>query len=279
MRALTGNAKCAGSMGWPIGHSLSPRLHGYWLEKYQIDGAYIPLPVKPEKLEQALRALPALGFRGVNLTLPHKEKAFGVVDHVDPLAQRIGAINTIIVREDGLLEGRNTDAYGFTQNLLTAGFLPADRPAVVLGAGGAARAAIAGLIDMGMTTIRIVNRTVERAEALAAAFPQAKIAVFKWNDPAALKDAELLVNATSLGMQGQPALELSLNALPKDAWVNDMVYAPLETDLLKRAAARGNKTVDGLGMLLHQARPAFAAFFGVEPEVTDELRRYVLKVD
>jgi shikimate dehydrogenase len=277
MRALTGNTKCGGIIGWPISHSLSPRLHGYWLDKYKIDGAYIPLLVKPEHIEEALRALPVLGFRGVNLTLPHKETAFKIVDHVDPLAQHIGAINTVIVREDGKLEGRNTDTYGFTQNLLAAGFVPTDRPVMVLGAGGAARAAVAALVSERIHDIRIVNRTSERAETLAGAFPQAKITVHKWNDTAAFKDIQLLVNATSLGMKTKPLLEISLDALPSDAWVNDMVYAPLETDLLKQAAARGNKTVDGLGMLLHQARPAFAAFFGVEPEVTDDLRHYVLK--
>jgi shikimate dehydrogenase len=268
--------KQAAVIGWPINHALSPRIHNYWLKKYGIDGTYISLPVKPEDLEQTLRALPARGFSGINITVPHKEKALDFLDHLEPLARQIGAVNTVLVRTNGSLEGRNTDVYGFTQNLLAAGFKPNDRPTVVLGAGGAARAAIAGLVDMGMTTIRIVNRTAERAGILAKAFPTAKISVHDWKDASALKDAALLVNATSLGMQGQPELDLPLDALPRDAWVNDIVYAPLVTSLLKRAAGRGHQTVDGLGMLLHQARPAFAAFFGVEPDVTDDLRRHVL---
>jgi shikimate dehydrogenase len=269
--------KKAASVGWPITHSLSPRLHGYWLRKYGIKGSYVALAVKPEDFRHALKDLPAQEFRGVNLTMPHKEAALKIVDHTEPLAKRIGAINTVIVRDDGTLEGRNTDAYGFTQNLLSAGLVAGDRPVTLLGAGGAARAGLVALIDMGFTDIRIVNRTKERAEALAKTFPQTKTISFSWGDPNALKDALLLVNATSLGMKGQPLLELSLDALPKDAWVNDMVYAPLETDLLKRAKARGNKTVDGLGMLLHQARPAFKAFFGTDPEVTTELRAIMLE--
>ena len=260
-------------------HSLSPRIHNYWLNKYGIDGTYISLPIKPEDMEPTLRTLPTRGFSGINITVPHKEKVLALVDHLEPLARQIGAVNTVLVRADGSLEGRNTDVYGFTQNLLTAGFKPNDRPAVLLGAGGAARAGIAGLIDMGMTTIFIVNRTTERAEILAKVFPKAKISIHGWKDTAALKEAALLVNATSLGMQGQPELDLSLDNLPRDAWVNDMVYAPLVTPLLKRAADRDHRTVDGLGMLLHQARPAFAAFFGVEPEVTDDLRRHVLSKD
>ena len=263
-------------MGWPVGHSLSPRLHGYWLKRYGIDGDYEALPVEPETLSAALKALAKRNFQGVNLTVPHKEAAMEIVDEIEPLARRIGAINTVIVRADGTLYGRNTDAYGFAQNLLAAGFKPG-KTATLLGAGGAARAGIAALLDMGFTDIRIVNRTREKAEKLAAEFAPEKIRAFDWNDSKALEDTELLANATSLGLKGQPPLELVLSALPREAWVTDMVYAPLQTDLLKRAAAQGCKTVDGLGMLLHQARPAFAEFFGTDPEVTPELRTYVME--
>ena len=232
------------------------------------------MEVGADELAQTLKDIRTQGYSGVNLTVPHKETALKLVDHIAPLARRIGAINTIIVRTDGSLEGRNTDAYGFTQNLRAAGFAPGDRPAVVLGAGGAARAAVAALSDMGFETIRVVNRTLSRAEALAKDFPHA--VPLAWSDPSAYKNAMLLVNATSLGMKGQPALNISIDTLPRDAWVNDMVYAPLVTDLLGHAKRRGHKTVDGLGMLLHQARPAFEAFFGRDPEVTGELRTYML---
>lgn len=270
------SVKKAGVMGWPVEHSLSPRLHGFWLKKYRIDGGYLALPTPPEHLREQLKTLAAHGFSGVNLTVPHKEAALAVVDEVEPLAQRIGAINTVVARADGSLLGRNTDAFGFTQNLLAAGLEP-QKSATLLGAGGAARAAIVALLDMGFSDIRLVNRTWGKAEKLAAEFAPERITAFGWNDPRALEGSSLLANATTLGLKGQSPLEIALDALPREAWVTDMVYAPLETDLLKRAAARGNKTVDGLGMLLHQARPAFHAFFGVDPDVTSDLRDYVLK--
>ena len=264
-------------MGWPIEHSLSPRLHGWWLSHYGIDGSYSALPVPPEGLERALKNLSGQGFCGVKSTVPHKEAALKYVDHVDPLAHCVGAINTVLVRGDGTLEGRNTDVYGFTQNLISAGYRPGRKPVVILGAGGASRAALAALLDMGVDEIRIINRTLERIGTLTATFGAA-IRGFSWNDAnCAFENAELLVNATSLGMKGQPPLEIPLDALPSTALVTDMVYAPLETGLLKHAQARGNPTLDGLGMLLHQARPAFAAFFGVDPEVTEDLRRFVLE--
>lgn len=279
-RGMSGKAKIAGVMGWPVGHSKSPRLHGYWLSLYGIDGAYVPLPVREENLERALRALPALGFRGANLTIPHKEAAMKIVDKVDPLAQRVGAINTIVVQEDGALEGRNTDVFGFEENLKAAGFvLNARAPtAVVLGAGGASRAIVVALQEMGFQEIRIVNRNKERAEFLVTSLRgDNQFAVFGWDEvDQSLQDAGLLVNTTSLGMVGQPELEINLSSLPPDAWVTDAVYAPLETRLLKKARERGLQAVDGLGMLLHQARPGFAAWFGHEPEVTDELRHFVL---
>ena len=278
---ITGKAKLAGVMGWPVSHSRSPRLHGYWLEHYGIDGAYVPMAVPPDKLSQALRARPHLGFRGVNLTLPHKEAALGIIEHIDPAAKRIGAINTVVVRDDHTLEGRNTDAFGFTENIKQAGFsLNANPIATVLGAGGAARAVIVTLQDMGFTEIRLVNRTPKRAEQLAHELEQAGCVITVTppsQTAAALADTALLVNTTSLGMVGQPPLELDLKTLPQAAWVTDIVYVPLVTDFLARAAAHGCRTVDGLGMLLHQARPGFKAWFGVEPEVTATLREFVME--
>ena len=274
----TGNAKIAGIIGWPVGHSLSPCLHGYWLDQYGIDGCYIPLAVAPENLADALSALPKLGFAGANLTVPHKEAALAIVDHSDDLATRIGAVNTIVVQEDGSLEGRNTDGYGFIESLSAAADLKIvkQNPVVVLGAGGAARSIIVALKDYGAGTIRLTNRTLERAERMRDEFG-GDIDVVDWDQRAvALNDATLLVNTTTLGMSGQPALELELDALPTTAIVNDIVYSPIETNLLREAAKRGNPTVDGLGMLLHQARPGFASWFGREPDVTDALRAHVL---
>ncbi len=275
---LTGRSRIAGVMGWPVAHSRSPRLHGYWLRKCGIDGAYIPLPVRPEQFAAALRALPMLGFAGVNVTLPHKEAALAAVDRTDAAARRIGAVNTIAVLPDGTLDGRNSDGFGFIENLRggVAGWSPKAGPAVILGAGGSARAVAVALSDGGAPEIRIVNRTAERAERLSADIG-GPFRVYGWADRAsALLDAALLVNATTLGMTGQAPLELVLDRLPTTAVVNDIVYTPLETVLLATARARGNPVVDGLGMLLHQARPGFAAWFGVEPEVTPELRRFVL---
>ncbi len=273
----SGKARLAGVMGWPVTHSLSPRVHGYWLEHNRIDGVYVPLAVAPENLERAVTALPALGFRGVNLTLPHKERALGLCHEVDELARRIGAVNTIVVREDQLI-GSNTDAFGFLENLRAGApdWRPAAASAAVLGAGGAARAVVAALIDAGVPEVRIVNRTRERAEALAAALGGG-ISVRGWEQRgAALADVGLLVNTTSLGLAGQPPLEVNLDGLPPDAVVSDLVYAPLVTPLLEAARARGNPVVDGLGMLLHQARPGFNAWFGTWPEVTAALRDFVV---
>lgn len=265
-------------MGWPVSHSLSPRLHGFWLRSYGIAGSYEALAVRPEELPSALRALPAQGLRGVNLTVPHKEAACRLVDRLDAVAEHIGAINLVTV-EDGKLQGRNTDAYGFAQNLLSANFVRKGGAAFLLGAGGASRAVIVALIDMGFSEIRIANRTAARAEKLAQEFstPCCKISAIDWqNGHRSLDGVELLVNATSLGMTGQPPLDFSLDGLPPAATVTDIVYAPLETELLRQAKQKGHHTIDGLGMLLHQARPAFEAFYGRDPEVTEELRRFVL---
>jgi shikimate dehydrogenase len=276
--SLTGRALKAGVMGWPIGHSRSPALHGWWLAQYCIDGAYVPMAVRPRDLAAALRALPILGFAGCNLTIPHKEAALAIVDRVDPVARRIGAVNTIVVDGDGALEGRNTDAYGFIASLRAAqpGWSARRGPAVLVGAGGSARALVVALLDDGAPEIRLVNRTRERAEALASEFGKL-IRPIAWTERGeALGDATLLVNTTSQGMTGEAPLDLPLDRLPLAAIVNDIVYAPVETPLLAAARRRGNPTVDGLGMLLHQARPGFAAWFGVEPEVTAELRAAVL---
>jgi shikimate dehydrogenase len=266
--------KRAGVMGWPVDHSRSPLLHGFWLRAYKIDGEYVHLPVRPQDLAASLHALPERGFAGCNLTIPHKEAALAIVDGVEGQATRIGAVNTVVVLPDGKLEGRNTDAFGFSANLAQAlpGWRAAAGPAVVLGAGGAARAVVAALIDGGAPEIRLVNRTAGRAAGLAAGQGE-KIRPYAWNQRSqVLAGAALLVNATSLGQRGQPPLELSLDTLPRDAVVNDIVYVPLETPLLTTARHRGNPVVDGLGMLLHQARPGFAAWFGVMPEVTPALR-------
>lgn len=275
--SISGKAKLAGVIGWPVGHSRSPRLHGYWLKHLGIDGAYVPLAVKPEDFEQVLRALPRMGFVGANVTVPHKEQALALADHVDPLARRIGAVNTLVVRDDGSIEGRNTDAFGFLENLRHgAPHWNAAEAAVVLGAGGAARAVCAALVDAGVPDIRLVNRSRDRAEKLAADIG-GHFTVVEWDrGAAALAGAGLLVNTTTLGMTGQPPLVLDLAALPLHAVVNDIVYAPLMTDLLVAAAARGNRAVDGLGMLLWQAVPGFEAWFGARPEVTPALRAHVL---
>ena len=278
---LTGRARLAGVMGWPVGHSLSPRLHGHWLRRHKIDGAYLPLAVPPDRLEQALRALPALGFRGCNLTIPHKEAALPLIDRASALARRIGAINTVVVEPDDTLSGDNTDGFGFLASL--AAGCPDWRaeagPAVLLGAGGAARAVTVALLDAGAPEVRLLNRTPDRARRLAAEL-DGPVAAVPWSERAAALDgAALLVNTTTLGMAGQPPLVLALDALPRTALVTDVVYTPLITPLLAVARARGNPVVDGLGMLLHQARPGFRAWFDVDPAVDDELRAVVLAAD
>jgi shikimate dehydrogenase len=278
---VTGAARLAGIMGWPVAHSRSPLLHGYWLDQTGVDGAYVPLPVRPDDLEAALRALPILGFRGCNLTIPHKAAALRVADRVEPLARRIGAVNTIVVAADGSLEASNTDIYGFRENLREQApdWDPAAGAAVVLGAGGSARATVAALADAGVGDIRIVNRTRSRAERVAADLGDSdtRISVYSWDEArATLMGAGLLVNTTSLGMTGQPPLELDLEPLPRTSPVVDIVYVPIETGLLSAARCRGHPTVDGLGMLLHQGRPGFEAWFGAAVRVTSGLRAAVL---
>jgi shikimate dehydrogenase len=275
---LSGHTRLAGVIGWPVSHSLSPRIHGFWLKELGIDGAYVPLGVKPGALEDAVKGLMALGFAGANVTVPHKEAVIPIMDELDRTARRLGAVNTIVV-ENGRLIGKNSDGYGFIENLKAGApdWSAETGAAVVLGAGGAARAIIGALLDAGIPGIWIVNRTRARAEAIAADFAERRLGVMDWERVSdVLGDAELLVNTTSLGMKGQPPLDLDLAQLPADAVVNDIVYAPLETELLKAAKERGNITVDGLGMLLHQARLGFSDWFGKEPVVSEALRRFVL---
>ncbi len=270
--------RLAGVMGWPISHSRSPIIHNHWIAQYGLKGSYAPLPVAPENLADAVRGLRALGFAGCNLTIPHKVAAMALVDQVDATARRMGALNTIVVQPDGSLHGFNNDGAGFIQSLLDE--QPEWRadtgPAVVLGAGGAARAVVVSLAERGAKEIRLLNRTAAKAQALADEFG-IPVRAIPWEQRAdALADASLLVNTTNQGMVGQPALELALDALPKHALVCDVIYTPLETPLLQAAKARGHVTVNGLGMLLNQARPAFNAWFGVMPEITPALRAAIV---
>lgn len=276
LKALSGKARVAGLIGWPVSHSRSPRVHGYWLAEHGIDGAYVPLAVPPDRLEVAVRGLAAAGLAGLNVTIPHKQTVRALCDRVDETARRIGAVNLLTFTDDGIA-GSNTDSFGFMANLReVAPQWNAAVPAVLLGAGGGARAAAVGLLDAGVPELRLVNRNRQRAEQLAADL-DGPIRVLAWEErAAALPDAGLLVNSTSLGMTGQPPLELALDDLPRTAVVADLVYSPLETALLAAARARGCVGVDGLGMLLHQARPCFAAWFGPLPAVNEDLRAFVL---
>ncbi len=273
---ISGTAKLAGVLGWPVAQSRSPLMHNHWISTLGLEAAYIPMPVKPEDLDAVLFALPKMGFQGVNLTVPYKETAVRLVDSLDAAAKRIGAVNTVVVKEDGSTEGRNTDAYGFSESLRFASGSEsnAGATAVVLGAGGAARAIVAALIDEKCRLIRIANRSPEKAEAIASAMqtPKVQIEVVPWDERSdALDGASLVVNTTLLGMRGQPTLELDLAPLSQGAIVADIVYAPLETPLLTAARELGLTTLNGLRMLIEQARPGFEAWFGVKPPVTPEL--------
>ena len=267
----------AGVMGWPVMHSRSPTLHNYLFARYGLTGTYVPLAIRPADLEAALRALAPLGFSGCNVTIPHKQRALAIVDAVDPVAQRIGAISCVVVRPDGSLAGTNNDAYGFVHNILQQhpDWRADEGPIAVIGAGGGARAVVYSLADRGAREIRVINRTFARAEALARKFGPPLTAVAWEERPRALDAAAMLINTTSQGMAGQPPLDLALETLPQRALVCDIVYVPMETPLLAAARRRGNRTVDGLGMLLHQARPAWQAWFSLDPEITPELRAAV----
>ena len=264
----------AGVMGFPVMHSRSPQLHNYWLARYGLTGSYLPLAIPPERLRAALHALAALGFSGCNLTIPHKEAALDLVDEVDLLARRIGAVNCVVVRPDGSLAGANYDAFGYIESVREAkpGWRADAGPVVVIGAGGGARAVLLGLLEQGARDIRLVNRTAARAKALQLSLGPFITAVEWQSRDRALDGAAMLVNTTNQGMVGEAALDLALDRLPVSALVSDIVYIPRETPLLAAARARSNPTVNGLGMLLHQARPAFHGWFGIMPEVTGELR-------
>ena len=268
----------AGVMGWPVAHTRSPAIHNHWIARHGLKGAYVQLPVHPDRLEAALRGLPALGFAGCNVTVPHKVSAMHFMDELHPTAQRVAAINTIVVQPDGSLLGMNNDGAGYVQSLRDAD--PTWRgdagPALVLGAGGAARAIVVALLDEGVPELRITNRTLERAQALANAFGE-RVKVVPWAERnEAMAGVSLLVNTTTQGMHGQPPLDVALDALPAAAMVSDAIYIPMETPLLAQARLRGHRTVNGLGMLLNQARPAFKAWYGVMPEITPELRAAIL---
>lgn len=265
-----------GVIGHPIAHTKSPLIHGYWIETYGLQGCYEAIDVPCETLPSHVRGLVDRGYAGFNVTVPHKEMIFDLCDEVDGLAREVGAVNTVVI-DDSKLLGTNTDVFGFVQNIkstapdfdFTAG------RAVVLGAGGAARAVIKGLIDEGVPKILLLNRTREKAETLAQT---PNIEVGDWHERSTLLEgANLLVNTTSLGMDGKPALDMNLNALPQTALVNDIVYAPLYTDLLSQARDQGNPIVTGIGMLLHQARPSFERWFGILPTVDEALQDLVLR--
>jgi shikimate dehydrogenase len=276
---MTEKLLLAGVIGDPIAHSRSPRLHGHWLWRYGIDGHYVPLHVTRERLHDTLRLLPDLGFKGVNVTIPHKETVLQIADTVTDRAALIGAANTLTYTANGKLQADNTDGVGFMENIrqYTPGWSASEGPALVLGAGGAARAVVSALLSDGCPHVFLVNRTRARAEALQDHFG-AKVHVADWTRiPNVLDEVALLVNTTSLGMVGKQPLHIDLDRLNPATVVNDIVYTPLRTDLLDEAVARGCHTVDGLGMLLHQAAPGFERWFGVKPEVDDELRAVVLE--
>ncbi|SDD46315.1 shikimate dehydrogenase [Paracoccus isoporae] len=265
-------------IGWPIAHSRSPALHGHWLARYGLPGAYVPVPVRPDDLARVLKVMPKMGFVGANVTIPHKEAVLKIADIVTDRASLIGAANTLIFREDGQIHADNTDGYGFITNLTqnAPDWQPAAGAAAVIGAGGAARSVVASLLESGVPELRIANRTRIRAEQIKADFG-AKVVIYDWAQAGnMLEGATTVVNATSMGMLGHQPLKLPLDALRPGAVVTDLVYTPLMTEFLTEALRRGCKVVDGLGMLLHQAAPGFERWFGHRPEVDAELRQAVL---
>ena len=268
----------AGVLGHPIAHSRSPRVHRHWLRRYGLPGHYVPLDVAPDDLEEVLRAMPRMGFVGANVTIPHKESALRLCDLVTDRAALVGAVNTLIFRADGKLHGDNTDGYGFLANIrqTAPAWQPRSGPAAVFGAGGASRAVIVALLEAGVPEIRLANRSRPRADALQGEFG-ARLTVYDWNKAGEmLTGAVTVVNATSLGMAGQTAFRVPLDALEPGALVNDLVYQPLETEFLRHAGDRGCIAVDGLGMLLHQAVPGFERWFGRRPDVDTEIREAIL---
>lgn len=269
----------AGVVGHPVAHSRSPRLHAHWLRAMGLRGHYIPMDVASADLAEVIRTLPKAGFVGVNITIPHKEKVLDLADLVTDRATLIGAANTLIFRKDGRIHADNTDGYGFIENLRrnAPGWDASGGPVVVLGAGGAARAVVASLLDAGAPEIILTNRTRARAETIRQDFGT-RIRVEDWVQAGnVIEEAATVVNTTSLGMEGQPELRVPLDGLRRDAVVTDLVYTPLQTRLLKVAAEMGCVTVDGLGMLIHQAIPGFERWFGERPEVTEATREAILK--
>jgi len=273
MRILSAKARVAGIAGWPVAHSRSPLIHGFWLDRHGIDGAYVPLPIAPDSFVIAMHGLRAAGFAGANVTVPHKRAAFALCDRVDESARRAGAVNTLVFSQEQI-EGSNTDGFGFLAGLRDEHVDPTAGPALILGAGGAARAVAAALLDLGVP-VSVANRTEARATALAQDLPGLR--VVRWEDrSAALGAHALLVNATTLGLDGSGDPGLALDRAQPGLVVTDLVYVPLQTPLLAAARRHGLRTVDGLGMLLHQARPGFNAWFGVDPTVDAALRAAVL---
>ena len=269
----------AAVIGHPIAHSKSPNVHGYWLRKYGLKGHYIPMDIAPDKLADLLPRLADLGFVGANVTIPHKEKVMEIADLITDRATLIGAANTLIFRKDGRIHADNTDGYGFIENIRQAipDWNPKSGPAVVFGAGGASRAVLASLLDVGVPKIMLTNRTRIRAEKLKEDFGN-RIQVIEWVQAGnVLEDADLVVNTTSLGMTGKPEMRVPLDGLKPGAIVNDLVYTPLQTRLLATAEQQGCRVVDGLGMLLHQAVPGFERWFGKRPVVDQNVRAAVLR--
>lgn len=268
----------AGVIGAPVAHSKSPTLHGFWLRKYGLKGHYVPMHVDSEDLDNVLRTLPKLGFVGTNVTIPHKERVLSIADSVSDRAAVMGAANTLTFRDDGTIMADNTDGYGFIENLRAGApdWKASDGPAAVIGAGGASRAVISSLIEAGCPEIRLTNRTKTRSEALRQEFGT-RVNVVDWVQAGNMFDgAALVANASSLGMDGKPEMRIPLDDISADAVVTDLVYTPLMTPLLSHASSIGCRTVDGLGMLLHQAVPGFERWFGVRPEVDEDLRQVVL---
>ena len=269
----------AGVIGFPIMHSRSPLMHNYWLEKNNLVGRYVPLAIHPSQLEGALRGLHPLGFSGCNVTIPHKQTCMPFLDELSATAKAMGAVSCIHARADGSLYGTNNDAFGFIRNLKASNpnWRADTGPITVIGAGGGSRAVCYGLIQEGAKEIRLVNRNLERAQELASSLgPQIK--PWAWTQlNESLSGIKTLVNTTSLGMVGQPTLDIDLGLLDKDALVTDIIYIPLETELLKAAKARGNPVTNGLGMLMHQGPLAWKLWFGIEPDVTEELRALLEK--
>jgi shikimate dehydrogenase len=276
---MTNKIPLAGVIGTPITHSKSPEIHGYWLKKYNIAGAYIPMDVNTSNLKEVLKVLPKAGFVGVNITIPHKETVLELADLVTDRATLIGAANTLIFRKDGKIHADNTDGYGFLENLKSGApnWNPSAGPATVLGAGGAARAVISSLLDSGVPEILLTNRTKIRAESLAENFGN-RVKVIDWVQAGnILEGSALVVNTTALGMVGKKEMRIPLDGLSINTIVTDLVYTPLETDLLSTARQIGCVTIDGLGMLLHQAVPGFERWFGLRPTVDNDTRAIALQ--